>query len=131
MIGARAFRKYRSIPYSALYPYDPNTWIARFAASNADSVACHFASDVSRVFRLPSFFNHAACMTSSFDVSYPSTIFAIMSWTNWYRPIARPNVSRSRAYWTARSRHARTTPHAPAATVNRPWSSEYMAIWNP
>ena len=54
-----------------------------------------------------------------------------MSWTNWYLPIGCPNVSRSRAYSTDRSRHARTTPHAPAATVNRPWSSPYIAISKP
>src|SRR5581483_11641707 len=54
-----------------------------------------------------------------------------MSWTNWYLPIGWPNVSRSRAYSTERSRHARTTPHAPAATVNLPWSSECIAISNP
>ena len=69
MIGARALRKYRSMPYSAEYPYEPKTWIARCAASNADSVACHFASHVSRVLRFPWFFIHAACITSSFDVS--------------------------------------------------------------
>src|ERR687888_453328 len=131
MIGARALRKYRSIPYSAEYPYAPCTWIARCAARNAHSVACHFASDVSRVLRRPSFFIHAACMTSSFDVSYPSTISAIMSWTNWYLPIGCPNVSRSRAYSTDFSRHARMTPHAPAATVKRPWSRPCMAISKP
>src|SRR3954470_5931243 len=54
-----------------------------------------------------------------------------MSWTNWYLAIGWPNVSRSRAYSTQRSRHARITPHAPAATVKRPWSSPYMAISNP
>src|SRR5256885_98658 len=54
-----------------------------------------------------------------------------MSWTNWYLPIGCPNVSRSRAYSTDRSRHARITPQAPAATVKRPWSSAYMAISNP
>jgi hypothetical protein len=62
-------RKYRSIPSSAEWPYEPNTCTALCAASNADSVACHFASDVSRVERRPSFFIHAACITSSFDVS--------------------------------------------------------------
>ena len=61
--------------------------MARCAARNAASVACHFASDVSRVFRIPWSFIQAACMTSSFDVSYPSTISAIMSCTNWYLPI--------------------------------------------
>src|SRR5436305_1432006 len=105
--------------------------MARCAARNADSVARHLASDVSRVFRLPSFFIHAACITSSFDVSYPSTISAIMSWTNWYLPIGCPKVSRSRAYSTDRSRQARVTPHAPAATVNRPWSRPYIAISKP
>src|SRR6266540_3934611 len=54
-----------------------------------------------------------------------------MSWTNWYLPIGCPHVSRSRAYSTDRSRQARITPHAPAATVKRPWSSPYMAISNP
>src|SRR5712691_6216119 len=54
-----------------------------------------------------------------------------MSWTNWYLPIGCPNVSRSRAYSTERSRQARITPTAPAATVKRPWSSPYMAISNP
>jgi hypothetical protein len=43
--------------------------IAMLAASNADSVACHFASDVSRVLRLPWSFIQADCITSSFDVS--------------------------------------------------------------
>jgi hypothetical protein len=38
------------------------------AASNADSVACHFASDVSRVLRLL-VIHQAACITSSLDVS--------------------------------------------------------------
>src|SRR5712692_4316225 len=46
-------------------------------------------------------------------------------------PIGCPNVSRSRAYSTERSRQARITPTAPAATVKRPWSSPYMAISNP
>src|SRR5436309_8935697 len=105
--------------------------MARCAARNADSVECHFARDVSRVFRIPSFFIHAACITSSFDVSYASTISAIMSWTNWYLPIGCPKVSRSRAYSTDFSRHARITPQAPAATVNRPWSSPYIAISKP
>src|SRR3954468_1773821 len=54
-----------------------------------------------------------------------------MSWTNWYLPIASPKVSRSRAYETDCSRQARITPHAPAATVKRPWSSPYMAISKP
>src|ERR671931_456056 len=54
-----------------------------------------------------------------------------MSWTNWYLPIGCPNVSRSRAYSTERSRQARITPHAPAATVKRPWSSPYIAISKP
>ena len=43
--------------------------MARFAALNADSVACHFARLVSRVLRTPSSFSHAACMTRSFEVS--------------------------------------------------------------
>ena len=53
--------------------------------SNPDSVDPGWRSvfDVSRVLRFPSFFIHAACITSSFEVSYPSTIVAIMSWTNW------------------------------------------------
>src|SRR5919202_1078559 len=105
--------------------------MARWAASKADSVACHLASDVSRVFRRPSSFIQAACMTRSFDVSYPSTIFATWSWTNWYLPIGWPNVCRSRAYSTERSRQARITPHAPAATVKRPWSRPYIAISKP
>src|SRR6266511_321861 len=46
-------------------------------------------------------------------------------------PIGCPNVSRSRAYCTERSRHARTTPQAPAATVKRPWSRPYIAISKP
>ncbi len=54
-----------------------------------------------------------------------------MSWTNWFLPIGWPNVSRSRAYSTERSRQARITPHAPAATVKRPWSRPYMAISKP
>ena len=54
-----------------------------------------------------------------------------MSWTNWYLPIGCPNVSRSRAYSTERSRQARMTPTAPAATVKRPWSSAYIAISKP
>ena len=56
---------------------------------------------------------------------------AIMSCTNWYLPISWPNVLRSFAYLTDASRQARTTPTAPAATVNRPWSSECMAILKP
>src|SRR3972149_1226105 len=54
-----------------------------------------------------------------------------MSWTNWFLPIGCPNVSRSRAYSTERSRQARMTPQAPAATVKRPRASEYMALSNP
>src|SRR6476659_2994807 len=42
-----------------------------------------------------------------------------MSWTNWYLPIGSPNVCRSRAYSAERSRQARMTPQAPAATVRR------------
>ena len=57
------------MPYSAEYPYAPCTWIARCAALNASSVACHLARPVSRVLRAPLFFSQAACMTSSFDVS--------------------------------------------------------------
>ena len=62
------------------------------------------------MFRRPSFFIHAACMTSSFDVS-PRTMSAIMSWTNWYLPIGCPNVSRSRAY-SNRSRRRTTAAGA-------------------
>ena len=56
---------------------------------------------------------------------------AIMSCTNWYLPISWPKVLRSLAYLTDASRHARITPTAPAATVKRPWSSEFMAILKP
>jgi hypothetical protein len=71
-------------------------------------------------------------MTSSFDVSYPSTISAIMSWTNWYLPIGCPErlALRARTRLSAPGRHgSRRT--APAATVKRPWSSPYIAISKP
>ncbi len=72
-----------------------------------------------------------ARQTSNRPASIPTTIFAIICLTSWWRPISSPNVRRSCAYRTLASRHACASPTAPAATVYRPWSIALIAMRKP